>query len=164
MKQRWVRVIYVALALLLISAGVVSAQGVEHYQFPISGPIEGFYCGDTPYLTGTCHLAIDGESCDSAAVGRWSVRVHCQGEAVSSGTDARYRFTLSNLDKGMGECEPEQGVGHRVVTIHDNTRFISLGPQPNLLAKIRVHWTSNANGEWTAQFENVECKVVGRGE
>ena len=37
----------------------------------------------------------------------------------------------------------------------------SRGPEPNLLAKIRIHWTSNANGEGTAQFETVECKVVG---
>jgi hypothetical protein len=88
-----------------------------------------------------------------------SLNAHTQiqgGSLVGEVTGDRYRFSGSTHETGTLSLLNDQHVD----TFVSNTRLIGPGPGNNLLIHIVEHFTSNANGDITVNFDRLraECK------
>ena len=153
------KIIILGLVLLMVvvfATTVLAKAEVEkiNEKWEIGPFVEYNWCtGEDVELTGTVH--INGRFVTDSAGGfhlKWFWNWHLVGVGLS-GTEYIANATENWQFNGKGVF-PFEETGILTFTV------VSKGEEPNLILKGRFHITVNANGEWTAYFDEWEwiCK------
>ena len=156
-RTRRVLRVLVAVGVMVVSPGAASAQppltGTEVSTFSESFT-EPFFCGGEPYVvTATLRAVVHFTFFEEAGALRFHEVVH--GKAVSvpvDGTGPTYRANFWNSDSES--IRAVRRGASLVETDTDHFRAVAHGSDGSrAIATFHAHFTVNANGETTVQFE-----------
>ena len=157
MSRRLFNFVLMLAVALLFSSTPARAGKPTTTVIPISEVVGNPCSGENIDLTGTVTMSVDSET----KKGILHVRVHTvtdlSGVGVASGIN--YSVHQVNNQEANVKLNLDGNTGELNVSTHNT--IVSHGGADNLVAHIRIHTTSNANGDLIVERTDVDIECVG---